>query len=460
MRRDRSHAFLLALLLALAPAPQAANAQAFVQPEGAEVVMTRAEIDETVKSLAELMATGYFDSTLGAEVQRRLSTGLKQRKYHPLTRPSHLVTQLIQDVQSVISDGHFNMLYSPPAASGFNWVNAGDGPKDEQAMLEEARGRLRSLNFGVAGAEVMDGNIGYLNLSRFDAPLELLREPLADAFSLLQHTDALIVDMRRNPGGNPECVNLAFSYFVDGPAILTTTKYTRMPRGREEYRTFAEPGGPRYLGRPVYVLTSSSTASGGEMFSYQMKHHRKATLVGATTAKTAHSFDTFRIGPARLGNVMVMLPNAHLVDEVTGTDWEGSGVAPDIETKPEQALAVAAIHAARDLLAKAGTPEARSAYRDLIDKLEFVRSHGTPSAEALAKYEGRYGIRRVWLEDGVLRFQRDNGPRVDMEAVGEHLFELTISMSPRPRVRFEVEGGVVRALHLKGPEGDQRTARD
>ncbi len=46
--------------------------------------------------------------------------------------------------------------------------------------------------------------------------------------------------------------------------------------------------GPQYLDRPVYVLTSADTFSGGEEFAYDLKTQGRATLIGETTRGGAH----------------------------------------------------------------------------------------------------------------------------------------------------------------------------
>lgn len=448
---------IAALLVLAAPAARAQGA--FSLPAPADPKLSAADVRSLVGSLATLMAEGYVDSALGARTAAVLRANLRAKRYRGLDEPRPLVARLVEDVQGVIHDGHFNILYFPPAAEGFRWVNQGEAGPDSAARLEEARRRLRGQNFGVLGARVLAGNIGVLDLARFDAPPALLAGPLAAAFDLLRETDALIVDVRRNPGGDPACVQLAFSYFTDRPPFVASSQFTRASGTREEWRTTAEPGGAKYLGRPVFVLTSPGTASGGEMFAYQMQHHGLATIVGARTDGAAHSFDTMKLGDERIGNVMVLLPNARIVDAVTGTDWEGAGVTPDVACAPEQALDRAVRLACDSLLARASDPAVQRAFRDRIGKLDWAASHAPPTAAELAPYEGRYGNRRVFVEDGRLRYQREEGPLVDLEPVGPDTFELAISMSPRPRLRFEMADGRARAAWLLTESREERLPR-
>jgi hypothetical protein len=456
--RLRAGLVLLALFALAAPAVHAQTFQAAAAPDPK---LSRRDVTEIVDQLATLLARDYVDSLRGIEAQRKLKAGLKAGDYRKFDQPRPLVAKLMADVQSVISDGHFNILYFPPAASGFQWTNAGEGgPPDEKKQIEEARGRLRSTNFGVAKAEVLEGNIGWLTITKFDAPLDLLREPLAAAFSLLRNTDALVIDLRKNPGGNIECVQLAFSYFLDEPARLASTEYWRSRNERKEFHTYADPGGPKYLGRPVYVLTSESTGSGAEMFSYQMKNYRKGALVGGVTSGAAHSFETYKIGPEHAGNVMVLLPNGRTIDALTQGDWENVGVQPDVEARADEAPTVAMKLALEALLAKAESEEAKAAYRHQLDKLAYRARHGEPDVRAFEKYVGRYGIRRVFVEDDRLKFQRDNGPLVELEPVDEDTFELNVAMTPKPRVRFEVEGGVAKAMVLRQMGGEERVEKE
>lgn len=453
----RAAAFAAALAIALAAGP--ARAQRTFAIQGSDPKLSSRDVASLVQSLADLLAEGYVDSTLGARVAAVLREGLRAKRYRAFDHPRPLVTRLVEDVQAVIHDGHFNILYFPTAAKGFKWVDQGEGEPDSTTRMEEARRRLRAQNFGVLGARVLQGNIGYLDLARFDAPPELLRAPLASAFDLLRNTDALIVDVRKNPGGDPACVQLAFSYFKDGPPFVASERVTRRTGTREAFRTVAEPGGAKFLGRPVFVLTSSATASGGEMFAYEMQHHRVATIVGGRTAGAAHSFDTVKIGDERIGNVMVLLPDARIVDSGTGADWEGSGVTPDLACPPDAALSVATRAALDSLIARSDDPDARRAWSDQRDKLEYEATHAPPDSAQLAAYAGRYGNRRVFVEGGMLRYQRDEGPLVDLEAAGPDAFELVISMSPRPRVRFEMADGRARAMWLRTGLTEERLAR-
>ena len=95
----------------------------------------------------------------------------------------------------------------------------------------------------------------------------------------LNQADAIIFDLRDNTGGFPDSVLLIASYLFDHP------EYMYRPRGA----TTVTPGrgllfaGNKLANKPAYVLTSGSTWSGAEQFSYDLKMLKRATLVGETT---------------------------------------------------------------------------------------------------------------------------------------------------------------------------------
>lgn len=79
---------------------------------------------------------------------------------------------------------------------------------------------MKERNFGIERVERLPGNIGYLDLRNFIAA-DQAGPSMAAARELVQHTDAMIVDLRKNGGGEPSGVALLASYFVDKHTHLT-----------------------------------------------------------------------------------------------------------------------------------------------------------------------------------------------------------------------------------------------
>lgn len=163
---------------------------------------------------------------------------------------------------------------------------------------------------------------------------------------LVSHTNALIVDLRYNGGGSPDGVIFWTSHFFPDEKTHLSSIYDGATGATKQYWSLAYLPGERYLDRPVYLLTSGYTFSGGEEFCYNLKAQGRATLIGETTRGGAHPTDSFPITPT----LEITVPTARSVNPVTGTNWEGTGVEPDIAVPAPEAFAVAYRKALHDVL--------------------------------------------------------------------------------------------------------------
>jgi C-terminal processing protease CtpA/Prc len=133
------------------------------------------------------------------------------------------------------------------------------------------------------------------------------------------------------------------------------------------------------------VLTSGRTFSGGEDFAYTLQALGRATVVGEPTGGGAHPTRGFPISAA----VHIGVPFARSVNPVTGTNWQGTGVVPDVAVPEAQARDVAYTRALEQVLAMEDVPppiadEAREALSALAggqagSSAWRVRRQRTPS---------------------------------------------------------------------------------
>jgi Peptidase family S41/N-terminal domain of Peptidase_S41 in eukaryotic IRBP len=240
-------------------------------------------------------------------------------------------------------------------------------------------------NFGIRRVERLDGNVGYLDVRRVAVPANA-GPAIAAAMELVAGTYALIIDLRNNGGGSPEGVVVWCSYLLtEQPTHLNDIFHADTGETRQFWALPYVPGS-RYVDRPVYVLSSSHTFSGGEDFCYTLQALGRATVIGETTGGGAHPTRGFPISRA----VHIAIPFARSINPVTGTNWQGTGVVPDVAVPETEAYDVAYVTALRHVLARDDVPppithEARDALAALesagVRAVSVAVAAGAPAAE-------------------------------------------------------------------------------
>jgi len=203
------------------------------------------------------------------------------------------------------------------------------------------------VNHGVFAVQRLDGNIGYIDLRGVADP-DAGGNTIAAAMQLISSTYALILDLRRNGGGSPDGAAFWCSYLLP-PGTHLNDIYEGETGETRQFWSMPYVPGARYLERPVYVLTSARTFSGGEDIAYNLQAQGRAQVVGETTGGGAHPTRGVRISPT----LMLTVPHARSVNPVTGTNWEGTGVIPDIPVPADQARDAAWAMALRQVITDA-----------------------------------------------------------------------------------------------------------
>lgn len=239
------------------------------------------------------------------------------------------VTAVFADV---CRDKHLRLVWSPESEPLEE--------EDAEAGAAMFAALCREHNDGVRKIEILDGGIGYLDLTLIPTA-EIGGATIGAAMRVVAGTKALIIDLRSTIGGSTDGVQLWCSHLIAGADTLLTTSHSRV-KGTRQYWSLGHLDIPRYLDRPVYVLTGARTFSGGEDLAYTLQGLKRATLIGATTRGGAHPTDWYQLTE----HVTVTVPNCRSESPFTGTDWEGVGVVPDVAVAQEEALA-AAIERAR-----------------------------------------------------------------------------------------------------------------
>jgi hypothetical protein len=397
---------IAALLLLCAPR---GSAQMGPPPDVAADAAMRAEIIDSI--CAALDRTYVFPEVaeeMGAFVRQQMSDGA----YDDLNTVREFTGALTRDLQSISHDLHLRVGYIPAAAMAELTADVDDDEADARRREEAARD-----NFRFRRVEILTGNVGYL---RFDAFLNAAYSgPTAvAAMNFLAHTDALIVDLRYNGGGSPSLIQLITTYFFDEPVHLNSF-YIRESDSTQQFWTLTHVQGERLTDTELYVLTSNRTFSGAEEFSYNLQNLERATIVGDTTGGGAHPVTRVVFEELNTG---LGVPFGRAVNPITGTNWEGVGVIPDVAVPSDQALDKAHLMALEKI--REGQTDPRQAFATgwAITSLESKLNPVTVSPDVLASYAGSYGPRTLTLESGSLTYQRGEGARMRAIPMGENMF--------------------------------------
>lgn len=328
---------------------------------------------EVVEELAKRLAASYAVAESGEKMADAVRSKLAAGAYDRLDSPEDFARALHADIRAVVDDRHMRVTYDA-ARPG---ARPDAAPPVRPDALHGAIGRL----------QILAGNIGYMEVS---AVPPQVNSAIDAAFAYLRNTDALIIDLRGNGGGWPETVAYYMSYLSEG-APYTVMRIIDRQQGAIETKTTDL--GERSYGakKPVYVLTSVLTFSGGEEFAYDVQSFKRGVIVGQTSGGGANPG-----GPQPLGHgFTVFVPMGLAKHPATGTSWEGVGVKPDVPVAPELAL-LEAHRLAAEVLAAAGSDARQSeALRAIAAGLaEQKKIASTASSTPLTKSQmqlvGRY----------------------------------------------------------------------
>jgi hypothetical protein len=269
------------------------------------------------------------------DVAKRIADSLHARQsrgaYDAYPNAMSFAFRLNDDVRAIGHDKHMRVDYS---ARPLPVQQASAMPSPE--VIARRQRQMDEMNCGFVKAEQLEGNIGYLKFNAFADP-ELCAATASAAMTFLAATRALIIDLRDNGGGSPAMVSYLASYLFSQRTHLNDL-WTRRTNKTEEFWTRDSVPGRRFGGeKPVFVLTSTRTFSGGEEFAYDLKSIKRATLVGETTGGGAHPVSGHRIDE----HFVIGVPFARAINPTTHTNWEGTGVEPDVKVPAVDALTTA-----------------------------------------------------------------------------------------------------------------------
>lgn len=334
--------------------PEDAEAQGPPQPDMTLDAATKAQV---VDAVLKQMNDRYVFPEVAKQMETSVRGRLSAKEYDSITSAEAFAQKLTEDLRAVSRDKHIVVRYRAEKIPVR--VRQEEPTAEEKTRYER---QLKSNNHAFVKVEVMQGNIGYIDLRGFTDP-DLGAETVAAAMSFVGGTDALIFDLRQNGGGDPAMVALICSYLFGDKPVHLNDLYWREGNRTEEFWTKPEKAARKY-DRDVYVLTSSRTFSGAEEFSNNLKVLKRATIVGETTGGGANPGDFVRLHD----HFGAFVPTGRAINPITKTNWEGTGVEPDVKIAKELALKTAYVMALNKSLEREKEEGYRNALKRLIDQ--------------------------------------------------------------------------------------------
>ncbi len=320
--------------------------------------------DSVIRAVVDQLENRYVFPNVAAATHRDLRARLTSGEYASITSANAFASLLTSQLRAISHDKHIVVEWTAR-------ILAEQGPS--QAMtdaqsLESERRESAFINFGFRNADRLPGNVGYLALSYFDKP-QFGESTAAAAMAFLHNTDALIIDVSDNDGGRPEMVALLIGYLVDKPTELSGI-YWRKTRRIDKSFAVVVPDSLKYVGKNVYVLTSNAgTISAAEAFAYDLHLLKRATLVGEVTAGAANPGGYVRL----TDHFRMFVPTGRAVSPISGTNWEGTGITPDIEVAASAARKTAHLAALNALLKAATDPERIRYLQSVIQEVQAAK---------------------------------------------------------------------------------------
>lgn len=334
------------------------------RPPAKNISIDAATKQTVISNLNQAMHKKYIFPTVAKKVEAMLQKRLKAGDYEKISGAEEFAKTLTEHLQTETHDKHLSVDYE----EGEIPIEETDSVKKQEEIernAEEERGFMKSVNFGIERLERLPGNVGYLELRGFGTT-EIVGHAISAAMTLLNASDALIIDLRKNGGGSPDTVALLASYFIPAETHLNDI-YNREEDKTTQIWSSAYTAGPRYdKNKRVYVLTSKDTFSAAEDFSYTLQSLKRSTTIGEVSGGGAHP-----VGPVRLhAHFNAGIPYGRSINPITKTNWEGVGVNPEVKVEAESALKTAHILALRTLLEAEKHPEKRASIERALKKLQ------------------------------------------------------------------------------------------
>lgn len=360
------------------------------------VILDNKATDILVDSLASQIKKYYVFKEQAIKINDYLKKRCKAGLYYGINDPHILAGVLTKEVSSIFQDEHFHVEYNPELANELS----GD-IEDVPKMVEEKLRIDRERNFGFKKVEILNGNIGYIEISSFSR-LNKYSKAIADAaLKMVSNSSAIIIDLRYGVGGSPEMVNYIISHFFKSKTHVIDI-YIRSENLNLPYWTTPDSSNTALTKVPIYILTSYKTFSAAEGLSYELQSLKRATIVGEVTRGGAHTVTYRNLSSGFVADI----PFGRATSPITKTNWERTGVIPDIRVSEDLTLETAELKIFENANQNAKDSAQIKALKWQFDLLQSINHPVKMDSAELINLVGFYGPYSVLFNNGNLYYQK------------------------------------------------------
>ncbi len=369
-----------------------------------------------IKSLIDSINKSLNDNYVFPEKAKNISLYLQAQSKSNVyaafkNNPDKLAEKIQADINTIHKDPHMHIQYD------LGFVQQ-DERKPSEEEIRQDKFFWRENNYSFKKLEILPGNIGYFPLEGFMDDIESAKPTIYSAMKFLSNTSTMIIDLRENRGGSPEMVSQIESYFFKvkthmNDIISRTTKDTTV--------FYADPAkaDSLNLSMPVYILTSHSTFSAAEDFSYAMQMEKRATIVGEITGGGAHPQMPFSVGQG----FVISVPFARSLNPITKTDWEGTGVIPDFKVEASKAFLKAQELIFKEKLLNAKDEKEKHKYEFYLRSIVLNNEVKAIPLRILPMFSGTYHDVTIYVEKNkIFSKNNHNGNLSELKHLYNNLF--------------------------------------
>jgi len=320
--------------------------------------LTSLQKKEAVGRIAEIYESRYVYPDSGKRMADLIRNNLSAGAYDALGDGRAFARQITQDLRSVIADLHLTVAFLPEEVEKRRSASA-------DVLAGEERKEARRRNHGFREVKVLDGNVGYLRVSSFEGSPEAFATA-GHALQFLWHCEALIMDLRFNPGGDAGMVQFLASRFFEGPRVLLDEFHYRKENRVEQLWSLPVDSGESLAGMDLYILIDRYTFSAAEGLAYDLQALKRAVILGSVSAGGAHIAEEETLAEGFL----LFIPVAYSKNPITHGNFQGKGIIPDVPLNPEKALTEAHLLALEKRMQKETDPAYKEELANLIRRLK------------------------------------------------------------------------------------------